>query len=331
MGDLNKPELGSLWNIVMLLADGEFHSGESLGGMLGVSRAAVWKILQKLEGFGVRLSSVKGRGYCIEGGLDLLDAEKIRVNLASNMLLDVNVFAQLDSTNSFLMRQQNPARQICLAEFQSAGRGRRGRTWVSPLAQNIYCSVKWEFEGGIAVLEGLSLAIGIAIARTLQGIGVNDIKLKWPNDVLYQGKKLAGILIEITGDPAGCCQVVVGVGLNVAMQHDHTKEIDQPWVSLNSILYEQALPVVRRNQLATVLIDNLITILQDYHQVGFEYYQSEWMRQGAYLGKEVFLRNGQQIVTGVLSGVTATGALCLDTDSGEQIFHGGEISLRSAP
>lgn len=331
MTDSNKSELGALWDIVMLLADGEFHSGEDIGGVLGVSRAAVWKHLQKLEGFGVELSSVKGRGYRIEGGLDLLDEEKIKTNLASGECLDLSVFAQLDSTNSFLMRQQNPARQVCLAEFQSAGRGRRGRTWVSPLAQNIYCSIGWEFDGGVAVLEGLSLAIGVAIARTLQRVGVSDLKLKWPNDVLYQNKKLAGILIEVMGDPVGCCQVVVGVGLNVAMQYNQTKEIDQPWTALNSILVEQAKPVVERNHLAAAMIDNLIATLRDYHQLGFSRYHSEWMRQGAYLGQHVVLRNGQQVLMGTFSGVTATGALCLNTGMGEQIFHGGEISLRPLP
>lgn len=331
MNDVNKAELGALWDIVILLADGEFHSGENLGALLGVSRAAVWKHLQKLEGFGVNLSSVKGRGYRIEGGLDLLDAEKIRANLESCLILDLNVFPQLDSTNSFLMRQVNPARKICLAEFQSAGKGRRGRVWVSPLAQNIYCSIGWEFDGGMAVLEGLSLAVGVAIARSLQKFGVSSLALKWPNDVLYHGKKLAGILIEVMGDPAGYCQVVVGVGLNVAMQYDQTQEINQPWIALNSILAEQARPAVERNQLAAVLIDNLIAVLHDYHQSGFAGYQSEWMRQGAYLGQQVELRNGQQFLTGIFSGVTTTGALCLNTGAGEQIFHGGEVSLRSSP
>lgn len=329
MIDSTKSELGALWNIVTLLADGEFHSGEDLGGILGVSRAAVWKHLQKLERFGVGLSSAKGRGYRIQGGLDLLDAEKIKGNLTSKEDLDLRVFAQLDSTNSFLMREQNPSRKICLAEFQSAGRGRRGRVWVSPLAQNIYCSIGWEFDGGVAALEGLSLAIGVAVARTLQIAGVNDVTLKWPNDVLHQNKKLAGILIEVMGDPVGCCQVVVGVGLNVAMQHSQIIDIDQPWTALNSLLAKEAKPIMERNYLAAAMIDNLIAILTDYHQTGFARYHSEWMQKAAYFGDRVVLRNGQQTVTGRFSGVSSTGALCLETDLGEQTFHGGELSLRS--
>lgn len=331
MNDTGKIELGRLWNIVLLLADGETHSGESLGGLLGVSRAAVWKNLKKLENFGVNLSAVKGRGYCIDGGLDLLDKEKIESHLQVNNGLNLQVFPQLDSTNSFLLRQSNPAMQVCLAEFQSAGRGRRGRAWASPLAQNIYCSIGWGFEGGVAALEGLSLAIGVTIVRALKKFGVNDLVLKWPNDVLYKGKKLAGILIEIMGDPAGYCQVVVGVGLNISMKPDHSNSIDQPWIALNSILAEQSLPPASRNRLVAALVDEQVRLLRDYHLTGFSCYQLEWMQQGAYLGSLVELRNGQQVVSGTFLGVTKAGALCLEIDGVEQVFHGGEISLRLAP
>lgn len=330
MGNLNKMELGALWDIVRLLADGQYHSGESLGALLGLSRAAVWKHLRKLDSFGINLLSVKGRGYCIEGGLDLLDSEKIRSNLQSIPNLKLSIFPLLDSTNSFLARESNPAQQVCLAEFQTAGRGRRGRAWVSPLAQNIYCSIGWGFDGGVAALEGLSLAVGVAVARTLKKLGISDVALKWPNDVLYFEKKLAGILIEVIGDPAGYCQVIVGVGLNVSMLHDSTKDIDQPWVALDSILFEQGLPLIERNLLAALLINDLTNVLQDYQLTGFSLYQTEWMQQAAYLGELVELRNGQQAFSGIFSGVTTAGALRLATTLGERVFHGGEVSLRSA-
>lgn len=331
MTDAGKIELGALWDIVVKLADGKFHSGEELGALLGVSRAAVWKHLQKLENFGVTLSSIKGRGYCIPGGLDLLDQAVIKANLQAPQLLKVEVFPQLDSTNSFLMRQGNPAMQVCFAEFQSAGRGRRGRAWISPLAQNIYCSVGWGFEGGVAVVEGLSLAIGLAIVRALKKFGISGLALKWPNDVLYQHKKLAGILIEMTGDPAGYCQVVIGVGLNVAMQAQHANVIDQPWIALNSILSNEGLPLISRNQLATALLDELVTVLQVYQATGFAHYQAEWMDLAAYRGQQVELRNGQVLLPGVFLGVTESGALQLATEGGVQTYHGGEISLRAAP
>lgn len=323
-------ELGALWSIVVRLADGNFHSGEVLGEVLGVSRAAVWKHIQRLENFGVTLSSVRGRGYCIPGGLDLLNQAQICSGLQSSNL-DVQVFPQLDSTNSFLMRQENPAKRACFAEFQSAGRGRRGRVWVSPMAQNLYCSIGWEFESGVAAIEGLSLAIGVAIARTLTKVGATGLSLKWPNDVLYQDKKLAGILIEMTGDPAGHCRVVIGVGLNVSMRAQQAGLIEQPWIALDSILDEQAVTPVSRNQLATALLNELVNVLGSYQMLGFAYYQAEWMASAAHKGCRVELRNGKSILEGRFIGVTETGALRLDTASGEQIFHGGEISLRVEP
>lgn len=330
MTDSGKGELGALWNIVKTLADGNFHSGEELGALLGVSRAAVWKHLQKLEGFGIVLSSVKGRGYCIPTGLDLLDLNSIKANLKSIPALNIQIFPQIDSTNSFLMRQDNPAMQACFAEFQSAGRGRRGRTWVSPMAQNIYCSIGWGFEGGAAAVEGLSLAIGLAIVRALKKFGVTGLTLKWPNDVLYQNKKLAGILIEMRGDPAGYCQIVIGIGLNVSMQETQGESIDQPWVALDLILAKQHLVRVTRNQLASALLDELMNVLQGYHETGFKYYQGEWVDVAAYKGLQVELRNGQSLLSGTFIGVTESGALQLEVETGLQIYHGGEVSLRVA-
>lgn len=323
-------EPSSLRKILELLADGRFHSGEELGILLGVSRAAVWKHVKKLEGLGIKLLSVKGRGYCISGGLDLLDLKKIVEQIRSTLPLKFNLFPQVDSTNSYLMRHENSALQVCLAESQSAGRGRRGRVWVSPFAQNIYCSIGWGFEGGVAALEGLSLVIGLAIVRALQGYGITDLELKWPNDVLYQNQKLAGVLIEIAGDPAGYCQVVVGVGVNVAMGDDQNNAISQPWIDLSSILAQQGLPFVSRNQLVAMLIDEIARVLSGYDKTGFSSYCAEWQVLNAHAGQMVELRNGNIICSGICVGVNEGGALVLDTAQGREEFHGGEISLRRA-
>lgn len=316
--------------ILDLLSDGQFHSGEELGVLLGVSRAAVWKHLQKLEVLGIKLVSIKGRGYCIEGGLDLFDIKKINAFLHTALPLNFHLFFEIDSTNAFLMRHANPAQQVCLAEAQSSGRGRRGRTWVSPFAQNIYCSVGWGFEGGVAVLEGLSLAVGLVIVRVLQGYGIVGLKLKWPNDVLYEDRKLAGVLIEITGDPAGYCQVVVGVGINVSMGIGEGKEIAQPWIDLHSILAQQELPLVSRNQLVAALVDELVEVLGEYERKGFAAYCAEWQSFNMHAGQVVELSNGNLICSGVCVGVSQAGALILDTEQGRELFHGGEISLRRA-
>jgi len=328
MAENNILETGSLRKMLDLLADGQFHSGEELGLLLGVSRAAVWKHLQKLEGLGIKLLSAKGRGYCIDGGLDLLDLKKVVEHVRSALPLKLNLFPQIDSTNSYLMRHENPALQVCLAESQSAGRGRRGRVWVSPFAQNIYCSIGWGFEGGVAVLEGLSLAIGLVIVRALQRHGINGLELKWPNDVLYQNQKLAGVLIEIAGDPAGYCQVVVGVGVNVAMGDDQDNAISQPWIDLRSIFAQHGLPYISRNQLVATLIDEMVLVLNGYEKAGFSGYCAEWQSLNAHSGQMVELRNGNIVCSGICVGVNEVGALVLETAQGCEMFHGGEISLR---
>ncbi len=328
MSDSNNLEVSSVRQILLLLADGNFHSGEELGLLLGVSRAAIWKHLQKLEGLGVKLVSIKGRGYCLEGGLDLLDFDSIASQLDSSLPLKLHLFPHIDSTNSYLMRHESPALNVCLAESQSAGRGRRGRAWVSPFAQNIYCSIGWGFDGGVAVLGGLSLVVGLVVVRALQRFGVTGLELKWPNDVLYQDRKLAGVLIEMTGDPAGYCQVVIGVGINVDMADDASLTITQPWIDLREIVDQQKLSRISRNELAAALIDELVKVLSDYEQQGFASYCAEWESFNAHTGFMVELINGSNISSGVCLGVNEIGALVLETSTGKETFQGGEISLR---
>lgn len=324
--NFNLFDSNSLGQTLKLLSDGEFHSGEELGALLGVSRAAVWKTLKKFEPLGIDLVSVKGKGYCITGGLDLLDKSQITSQRCG--MLDINVFTQVDSTNSYLLRQKRPEYQVCLAENQTAGRGRRGRTWVSPFAQNLYLSIGWGFDGGVAVLEGLSLAIGLAVVRSLRYCGVSGLTLKWPNDILYENKKLGGVLIEMNGDPSGYCFAVVGIGLNVSMRDAYKSFIEQPWVNLNDVLAEQGIPLISRNQLASSLLDELVLILSDYHLRGFAAYKEEWGLFAAHINQAVNIHSGNTVRTGVMRGVDAAGALRLDVDGEEQIFHGGELSLR---
>jgi BirA family biotin operon repressor/biotin-[acetyl-CoA-carboxylase] ligase len=228
-------------DVLPLLADGEFHSGQQLADVLGISRTAVWKQLKKLEELGLEVEASKASGYRLPGGIELLDAQKIQSGLgtsASPVLTRLWLDSAVDSTNAEAMRQlqQGPcAGLVCLAEQQTAGRGRRGRSWVSPFASNLYLSVVWEFEGGAASLEGLSLAVGVAVAQGLENCGAGGIELKWPNDLLHQGRKLGGILIEMVGDAAGSCQVVIGIGINVRMPRQAGEAIDQAWTDLSQI------------------------------------------------------------------------------------------------
>ncbi len=207
----------TIGNLMRLLSDGEVHSGEQLGEALGISRAAVWKQLKKLEALGVEVVAVKGRGYQLSQRLEPLEGAKIVERLpaqARHHLARLFVEDQLPSSNEYLRQRFEQGAghgEVCLVELQTAGRGRRGRVWSTPWGQSLMLSLGWRFESGIAVLEGLSLAVGVVVAQVLEQHGVAP-KLKWPNDILLseQGDgpgdelgKLAGILIEVTGDAAG--------------------------------------------------------------------------------------------------------------------------------
>ena len=324
----------SLQRILHLLADGQFHSGQELGEILGVSRTAVWKHLQKLEGLGVSLESIKGKGYRLCGGLDLLDSERIRSQLSSearSLLAELDVHTVIDSTNNYTM-QQTVNREngyICLAEQQTAGKGRRGRHWVSPFGKNIYLSALWNFDG-VASLEGLSLAVGVVIAETLEQLGIAGVQLKWPNDVLWRQRKLAGVLLEVTGDPAGLCQVVVGIGINASMPTSSAFTIDQPWVDLEAIQAELNIARhITRNDLIAALLTNLLPLLHNYADQQFAAYRERWERLNVYAQQLVELHTAKSVVGGRMLGVDSSGALRLSTAEGETLFHGGEISLRA--
>lgn len=329
----------SLSPLLHTIADGEFHSGEELARLLGVSRTAVWKQLQKIQlATGLHLESVKGRGYRLRQTLELLDRERI-VAAAGPLLAQLEVHEQIDSTNRLaLTRAQEGCGRghVIVAEQQTAGRGRRGRQWVSPFGCNIYCSAIWEFDGGAAALEGLSLAVGVAVARALTAVGVHDVGLKWPNDVVWGGRKLAGILLEMVGDAAGRCQVVIGIGINVAMADSaQTTQIDQPWVDVRTALAGAPAPdpVSRshlRNRLLGALLQQLLPTLQQFEREGFAAMRAAWSELDSFRGRDVVVHLGERLVVGVAVGVGASGALLVDTDSGRQEFHGGEVSLRLA-
>lgn len=330
----------SLEQLLRLIADGKTHSGESLGELLGVSRAAVWKQLQQLQELGVPVTSVKGSGYCVEGGLDLLKREAIldcyrRAVLGKEPLLsDLFVETLTDSTSQQLLRLSAEGQSIhglaCFAEMQTAGRGRRGRVWQSPFASNLYFSIGWRIQNGVAAVEGLSLAVGVALCETLKNFSLNDVQLKWPNDLLYKGKKLGGILLEINGDAAGECNLVLGVGINVSMPAYAAKEIDQAWTDLASLAREQGVKhLPERNALAGQCLFSLLSLLGSYENQGFAPWRERWQKLDANAGKKVVLQLGVRDVSGTVQGVDESGALILKTEAGVETFIGGEISLRS--
>jgi BirA family transcriptional regulator, biotin operon repressor / biotin---[acetyl-CoA-carboxylase] ligase len=322
--------------LLKLLASGEFCSGQVLADALGVSRTAVWKQLNKVsEELGLNIESVKGKGYRIPGGVDLLEGSAVKSAMsteAATLMSALEVLTVIDSTNSEALRHAENgagAGYVCTAEQQTAGRGRRGRQWVSPFASNLYISVLWQYEQGAAVLEGLSLAVGVAVSRALADCGVTDTQLKWPNDILHDGAKLGGILLEMTGDAAGSCQVVVGIGLNVAMQPESAAAIDQAWTDLSALQANSDDKTTRSELLARVL-NHLLPLLASFEQTGFAPWQQSFVEMDALLDQPVVLDSGARKLAGVSRGVDDRGALQLETTTGVQSIYGGEVSLRAA-
>jgi len=320
--------------ILDILKDGEFHSGETLGEKVGCSRTAVWKHLQTLEAMGLLIETTKGTGYRIVGGVDLLDGQAITGALAvaaKPHLSKINIFQTIDSTNTYareLAEKNSVSGLVILAEQQTGGRGRRGKSWVSPFAANIYLSIVWDFEQGAEALEGLSLAVGVAVRRALIAHGVQGVKLKWPNDIYVEQKKLGGILLEMIGDPAGHCSVVIGVGLNVSMPVSQASAIDQDWTDVATELQDK-LPA--RNKLAAELISEILPLLGTFQEQGFAAYRDEWQAADAFYGQPAVISTPKQSTAGIVKGVGINGALRLELDSGNiESFIGGELSLRLA-
>ena len=314
--------------LVKLLADGEFHAGDDLGERLGVSRAAVWKQVQKLQQMGLDVQSVKGKGYRLSRPLELLDADAIRALMpaeAHRLLSRLDIHPQATSTNDLAMTQATAGGSgaVFIAEQQTAGRGRRGRTWISPFGCNLYMSCVWEFYQGAAALEGLSLATGVAVVRALAHLGVEGAGLKWPNDVLLNDAKVAGILLEMTGDPSGRCQVVLGVGVNHLMPDSAATDIDQAWTRLDEVC-----PGVSRNALAAAVLSQLLLMLDKFRDAGFAAFHADWEGLDRFRGRDVVIKTGAEDIPGVATGVDRTGGLRLQTPSGELIMKGGELSLR---
>jgi BirA family biotin operon repressor/biotin-[acetyl-CoA-carboxylase] ligase len=318
--------------LVERLADGEFHSGEELGAALGVSRAAVWKQLQRLrEATGLAFESVRGRGYRLPGGIELLQRESVLEQLSAScrpLLAGFELHDQIDSTNRralSLLQEGAGGGWLVSAEQQLAGRGRRGRQWQSPYGRNLYCSLTWVFEGGAAALEGLSLAVGVAVIDALVAIGVAGVGLKWPNDVIADRAKLAGILLEMAGEADGRCQVVVGIGINVNMRGSGAEPaIDQAWTDVATLQGA----AVSRNQLLAALLEALLPALRRFESEGFAPFRERWSALDAFANEEVVLHLGERMVLGRAIGVNDQGALGIDTPMGRQWFHGGEVSLR---
>ena len=321
--------------LLRLLADGKFHSGEVLAQEMGVSRASVNNALQNIERYGLVLYSVRGRGYCLQHAPQWLDKSRVNALLAQDADdFHLEILDSTPSTNTLLLQRASsgaPSGSVIAAELQTMGRGRQGRPWHSGLGNALTFSLLWRFDCGLSGLSGLSLATGVALMRALQSLGVSGAQLKWPNDVLGAGGKIAGILIEAQGDMLGPSAVVIGIGMNITLPPQVLQQIDQPVSDLSQL----AAVLPQRNLLLAAILRELAKVLREFSANGFAGLREEWENYHQFQNKPVqLLLPDGKVIQGIVRGVNPDGALLAEIESvaGGQpeirIFHAGEISLR---
>lgn len=289
---------------------------------LGMSRAAINKHIQTLKSWGLEVYTVTGKGYSFPAPLQLLNEQEILGQLSQ---ADIAVIPVIDSTNQYLLERMHslPSGSVCLAEYQQAGRGRRGRHWFSPFGANLYMSMYWRLEQGPAAAMGLSLVIGIIMAETLRSLGAQDVRVKWPNDIYLHDRKLAGILVELTGKTGDAAQIVMGAGINLAMRTAEAAQINQGWINL-----QEAGVTINRNELAATLINRLREALPVFEQEGLTPFVTRWAELDNFINRPVKLLIGEREVHGIARGIDNQGGLQLEQDGKIQSWVGGEISLR---
>jgi BirA family biotin operon repressor/biotin-[acetyl-CoA-carboxylase] ligase len=317
------------------LCDGEFHSGEQLAKALGVTRSAVWKAANALRDLGTPMEAVRNRGYKLPGASEPLAAAHIRKRVSAAVrerLTRLDVAWSTASTNTELVERPYPppgSSEVLLAEFQTAGRGRRGRSWLAPPGGAVCLSLSWTFPEVPRDAGSLSLAVGVGVLRSLNALNVPDVRLKWPNDVLIGDRKLGGILIELRAEAAGPACVVVGIGLNVALGGELIETIAKTGLEAIDLITVMGAPL-SRNALAAQLIENCVRGLIEFEQEGLKPFVEEWRNADALRGRTLSVSVGQEVVRGLARGIDLSGALLVETPQGLQKFLSGEVTVRPA-
>ncbi len=316
--------------LLQLLGDHHYHSGERLSSRLGVSRTAIWKGIHELKERGLHITSRHGKGYRLEDEIELLSKAEIARGL--NDVIDEDCIAILfetDSTNQYLLEKLGGDSfhgHVVLAEYQHAGRGRRGRSWASAFARGVYLSIGWRFDSPPASLNALSLAAGVALIEALREMGVTGAGLKWPNDVICDDKKLGGILLQSRSETAASCDVVIGIGVNVDLPDPCLCAIDQP---ATDIARQLNIPF-SRNALASGIIKRELLMLNNVAQEGTADYVEKWKRLDCSCGRDAELHMPNAVLHGVVEGVDSNGLLLMNIDGETQTFSSGDLSLRLA-
>ena len=320
--------------LLRLLADGELHSGEDLAAELAISRAAVWKQLQLPGDWGINLQATTGRGYRLGEPLDLLDAGSIGSALpqwTAGRLRNLEVHEELPSTSDHLLAvAELPVGRFdaCLAEFQSAGRGRRGRRWLAPFASGLCLSVSWSFRDAPAALSALSLAAGVAILRALRISNIHGLALKWPNDIFHGRRKLGGILIDMRGEAAGPAYVVIGVGINVRLPQVLRAALLAEGIEAAGLAELLDSPL-SRNALAASVVNEIALALEEFGARGLSAFLDEWQNADDLVNQPVRVLQGTETVEGLARGIDADGALLVDVGSERRRILSGEVTVRA--
>jgi len=318
--------------LLLLLADGRQHSGEKLAQALKVSRGSVWKSVERLRALGLEVQAVPRRGYRLPNPVELLDVRRIEAQLQperAGRLNKLELLFDVDSTNSRLLAAPPPPAgqtDVCMAELQHAGRGRRGRRWIAPFGGSVALSLAWSFAGQ-AQVSALSLAAGVAVWRALVRAGAHGVTLKWPNDIWYADRKIGGVLTELRGESGGPLHAVIGVGLNVSLGEATRKKIEASGVAVATVA-DACAAAPSRNLVAGALLDELLRMLVEFERVGFGAFREAWMALDALGGRPAKVLLGPSVISGTARGVDEEGALWLETPERMQRFVSGEASLR---
>lgn len=306
--------------LIEILADGNFHSGEELASDFGITRAGINKYIKVLREWGIELSSIQGKGYSLKKPMDLFNKSKIDQYYQADSR--VEILPIIDSTNQYMLDKIPDLKSgdCCIAEFQSKARGRRGRQWFSPFGTNLYFSMYWRLDQGIAAAMGLSLVVGIVVTQALRELSGQDIKVKWPNDLYLNDQKLAGILVELAGKTGDCAHVVIGIGVNLNMTNPDTNIVNQKWANLGNI---------NRNLLVAKIAKTLRENLEKFEKNGLAFFIDDWNHLDNFIHRPVKLLIGDDVIRGVAKGINDQGALLLEQNGKIQAYVGGEISLRS--
>lgn len=310
--------------ILEILNDGAIHTGSDMADALSISRTAVWKIIQRLKKYNVEIRTQR-QGYQLKAPLILLDKKKIE-GLMKYPKITWEIFESIPSTSDYLKNKRPLGKtHCCLAEYQSKGKGRLGRTWISPFGRNIYCSFSYVFNKDISEMGGLSLAVGILTAQALEALNpILKPSLKWPNDIYINNQKMGGILIELTAEAHGNCTAIISIGLDINMRGINLNEVNQPWTSLEHILNEK----LDRNIVVAHLLQSILKGMDIFHEKGMAAFVPEWKQYDFLENQKISINTGKEIRSGIARGISAHGNLLFENSAGNlELFSYGDTML----